>query len=270
MSKYGGYEDLPFVAEFYDFNPIYASRQDVGFYVDLARSAGGEVLELGCGTGRILIPTAAAGCEIVGMDISEYMLSKCREKLRKLPKEVQNRVRIVQGNMVKFDLKETFSLVTTPFRPFQHLLTVGEQMSCLRCVDRHLEVGGKLILDVFQVNPRMTYERKYMVETEDIPEVELPDGRKVRRCGRIAAYHRAEQYNDIELIYYVRHPDGRKERLAQAFPFRYFYRYEVEHLLARCGFKVVELFGNYDRSPLTNNSPEMIFIAEKCEDMQNG
>jgi len=78
MSRFGGYEDQAFVAEFYDFDPIYAVRPDVEFYVDLARSAGGTVLELGCGTGRILIPTAAAGCEIVGLDISEYMLAKCR------------------------------------------------------------------------------------------------------------------------------------------------------------------------------------------------
>jgi len=228
VSRFGGYETKPFVAEYYDVNPLYAERPDVDFYLDFARSAGGKILELGCGTGRILIPTAAAGCEIVGLDLSEHMLAKCREKLKKQPKEVQERVQLVQGNMVRFDLKETFSLATTPFRSFQHLVSVDEQMSCLRCANRHLKEGGKLILDVFHVNPRMTYDPKFLVESEDVPEVELPDGRKFSRSGRIAAYHRAEQYNDIELIYYVTHPDGRKERLSHVFPFRYFFRYEVE------------------------------------------
>jgi SAM-dependent methyltransferase len=265
MSRSGGYEDVPFVAKYYDVNPLYAERPDVDFYVDLASSADGKILELGCGTGRILIPIAEAGCEIVGLDFSQYMLARCREKLEEKPRDVQERVRLVRGSMASFDLKETFSLITTPFRPFQHLLFVEEQMSCLCCANRHLKDGGRLILDVFHVNPQMTYDPKFMVESEDIPEVELPDGRRVRRCGRIAAYHRAEQYNDIELIYYVRHPNGKKQRLVQAFPFRYFFRYEVEHLLARCGFKILELFGNYDKSPLVDDSPEMIFVAEKCE-----
>jgi hypothetical protein len=113
----------------------------------------------------------------------------------------------------------------------------------------------------------MTYDPKFTIESEDVPEVKLPDGRRVRRCHRIAGFHQAEQYNDIELIYYVTYPDGQKERLVQEFPFRYFFRYEVEHLLARCGFRVVGLFGNYDRSPLTDRSPEMIYVAEKCEDV---
>lgn len=268
MNRYGGYDNFPFAAESYDYNPIYSSRADVDFYLDLARSAEGKILELGCGTGRILIPTAAAGCEVVGLDLSERMLARCREKLRKQPKEVRERVRLVRGNMASFDLKEVFALITTPFRSFQHLLSVQDQLSCLRCANRHLEKGGRLVLDVFQVNPRMTYEPKFMLETEDVPEVELPDGRKVRRCGRIVAYHRPEQCNDVELIHYVKHPDGREERLVQAFPIRYFFRYEVEHLLARCGFEVQELFGNYDKSPLTNDSPEMVFLAEKCQNMR--
>jgi hypothetical protein len=68
----------------------------------------------------------------------------------------------------------------------------------------------------------------------------------------------------VEIIHYVTYPDGRTERLVQAFPFRYFFRYEVEHLLARCGFRVIDLFGSFDRSPLQDNSPEMIFVAAKC------
>jgi hypothetical protein len=69
------------------------------------------------------------------------------------------------------------------------------------------------------------------------------------------------------MIHYVTHADGHTERLVQAFPFRYFFRYEAEHLLARCGFRVIELFGAFDRSPLRDNSPEMIYVAEKWENL---
>ena len=70
MSKFGGYEDHPFLAELYDFTPNYAKRPDVDFFLTYSRSAGGKTLELGCGTGRILILTAAAGCQITGLDFS--------------------------------------------------------------------------------------------------------------------------------------------------------------------------------------------------------
>jgi SAM-dependent methyltransferase len=265
MSKFGGYEDQAFIAEYYDFTPGYAGRPDLGFYLEFARSAGGKILELGCGTGRVLIPIAAAGCSIVGLDLSEHMLAKCRQKLQVQPQEVQERVRLVQGNMTDFALGETFSLVTTPFRPFQHLVSVDDQLACLQCVNRHLATGGRLILDLFQTNPRRMFDPAYTEESEEFRDVELPDGRRFGRGNRTAAFHRAEQYNDVELIYYVIHPNGQTERLVQAFPFRYFFRYEVEHLLARCGFRVVDLFGNFDQSPLTDDSPEMIFVAEKSE-----
>ena len=264
MSRFGGYEDQPFVAELYDFIPQYASRGDIDFHLDLARSAGGKVLELGCGTGRVLVPIAAAGYQIVGLDLSEHMLAKCREGVQSQPPEVQERVRVVQGNMVEIELRETFSLVTAPFRPFQHLISVDEQPGCLRCLNRHLEKGGKLVLDLFQVAPRRMHDPAFVEEWEDVPEVELPDGRKLRRTSRTLAFHRAEQYNDVEMAYYVTHRDGRTERLVQAFPFRYFFRYEVEHLLARGGFKVAGLYGNFDKSPLADDSPEMLFVAERC------
>jgi hypothetical protein len=104
---------------------------------------------------------------------------------------------------------------------------------------------------------------KYAAEKEDMPETQLPDGRQLRRASRMAAFHREQQYNDIELIYYVTHPDGKTERLVQSFPMRYYYRYEMEHLLELCRFKVVDLFGDFDRSAYASDSPEMIFIAEK-------
>jgi SAM-dependent methyltransferase len=262
-SQYGGYEDQAFVAELYDHIPGYAGRPDQDFYLDYARAAEGKILELGCGTGRLLVPLAAAGYEIVGLDLSEYMLAQCREKLRRQPGEVRERARIVHGDMTRFDLGQTFGLVTVPFRAFQHLISVGEQMACLECVNRHLAVGGELILDLFQVSLPYLTDPGSADEREDFSGARLSGGRMLRRTHRLAAQHRAEQVNDVEMIYYLTHPDGHTERLVQAFPFRYFFRYEVEHLLARCGFRVAELFGSFDRAPLRDNSPEMIFVAEK-------
>jgi SAM-dependent methyltransferase len=260
---YGGYNDLPFVADFYD--PVYDSlgRKDVQFYIDCAVKSGGSVLELGCGTGRVLIPTAQAGCKITGLDVSAYMLDKCREKLAGLPADVRSRVRLVQADMTAFDTGEKYALITVPFRPFQHLIVVDEQKACLACVRKHLATGGRLVLDVYHPYLPALVDPKYLMEMQVDPEITLADGRILRRTSRIAAFHRNEQFNDVELIHYVKYPDGRQGRLLHAFKMRYFYRYEMEHLLALAGFKVVELFGNFDRSPFVSESPEMIFVVEK-------
>jgi SAM-dependent methyltransferase len=263
-SQHGGYDDREFVAEYYDASYEHLRLQDVEFYVDYSKRTSGQTLELGCGTGRVLIPTAKAGCEITGLDLSSHMLKICQEKLIAQPGEVRKRVRLIQGNMTDFDTGEIYPLVTMPFRPFQLLTTVEEQKDCLACVNKHLTPHGLLVFDVFHpYPPRLVYDPKYATEIEDLPETELPNGKKLRHTNRTAGFHRERQYNDIELIYYISHPDGRKERLVQSFPMRYYYRYEVEHLLELCGFKVVELFGDFDRSAFSSDSPEMIFVAEK-------
>jgi SAM-dependent methyltransferase len=250
-----------FFPEFYDALPFYNERQDGAFYLDAARQQGEPVLELGCGTGRVLLPIARAGIRIMGLDLSEAMLKRLRANLSKESAEVRGRVEIVHGDMTKFDLGCTFRLITIPFRPFQHLLIVEDQIACLQRVARHLAPGGRLIFDFFQVNPRGMFDSEFAKEFAP-KEFDLPDGRRVERTDRIVAFHRATQINDIELIHVVTHPDGRKERFVHAFPMRYFFRYEVEHLLARCGMRLVELYGDYDRSPLGDNSPDMIFVAE--------
>ena len=112
-----GYDEYAVVAEFYDYVVPYRERRDVDFFVELARQSGGPVLEIGSGTGRVLIPTARAGVEIVGLDSSASMMEVCRAKLAHEPQEVQTKVQLVEGDMRQFDLGREFRLVTVPFRP---------------------------------------------------------------------------------------------------------------------------------------------------------
>jgi hypothetical protein len=114
---------------------------------------------------------------------------------------------------------------------------------------------------VFQTDAERMHDPVHMREMP-VTEYQTADGRQVRISERVAAFHRAEQRNDVEMIFSVRHKDGRQERLVFAWPLRYFFRYEVEHLLARCGFRVKALFGDFDRTPIHDESPEMIFVAD--------
>jgi len=258
--KSGPYE--AFVAEYYDYLLPVSGRQDIEFFCRKADQQGGPILELGCGTGRVLLALARAGHRIAGLDLSAAMLNQCRKKLQSESPGVRERVRLILGDMAEFDAGEKFQLILIPFRPFQHLLSVEQQMGCLSCVRRHLAPQGQLILDVFHTDPRRMSDPAFLEESSPYPEVALPDGRRLRLSERIAGFHRAEQINDVEMFYNITHPDGRRERLVFAFRLRYFFRYEIEHLLARCGFVVKELFGNYDGQPLEADSPEMVFVSQ--------
>lgn len=251
------------VAEFYDEFSLYRDRPDVSFFVEEGVQCGGRVLELGCGTGRVLIPTSRAGVEIVGLDLAESMLSRCREKLAQEPEGVRSRATLVSGDMRDFSLDGTFRLATLPFRPFQHLLTVEDQLRCLGCISRHLENGGWMILDVF--NPSLTAltdESRFEEHATGEP-FNMPDGRKVERRERIVSRDLAAQTIEVELIYYVTHPDGRRERLVDSFRMRYFFRFEAEHLLVRAGFEVETVYGDYDRSPFGGKDPSELIVSAR-------
>jgi SAM-dependent methyltransferase len=254
--------DVEGISELYDRVTLYRARLDVDFYVDEARSTDGRVLEIGSGTGRVLIPVARLGKAITGVDSSPRMLDQCRASLEREKRAVRDRVTLVQADMRDLDLDARFSLITIPFRPFQHLIAVSDQIAVLKGIHRHLEPGGRLVFDVFNPNIRYLIEDR-TEEREDTAEVDLPDNRSFRRTARIAAVHTVEQYSEAELIYYVRGADGITQRLVHGFLMRWYWRYELDHLLARCNFRVKAVFGDFNRSPLTDESPEMIFIAER-------
>ena len=166
--------------------------------------------------------------------------------------------------MRDFALERTFALATIPFRPFQHLTTVEDQMACLRNIHRHLLPGGRLILDLFNPSLEALTKDNIGQERSDEPEFSMPDGRRVVRRYKVASRDLFNQQFQAELIYDVTHPDGREERLLHTFPMRYLFRFEAEHLLARCGFDVEQVYADYDKRPYGSLYPgELIFVARK-------
>jgi len=250
------YDTIPDFGLLYDSVPLYAARTDVGFYVDEAKAAGGRVLEVGCGTGRILLPIARAGCAITGIDGSKQMLERCRVNLAAEAAAVQSRITLAQHDMRDFNLAEQFTLIIAPFRVVQHLTTIDDQLQFLATVARHLAPQGRLVFDVF--NPRFDIlVGADGVEREDTPEQRLPDGRTFHRAYRIARVRWIDQVSEAELVYYV---DGK--RYVQAFEMRWYLAAELRHLLARAGFRVREMYGDFARGPVVDGCPEIVVTAE--------
>jgi SAM-dependent methyltransferase len=258
------YDPIPDIGLLYDSVPLYAARPDVAFFVEEAAAAGGPVLELGCGTGRILLPLARAGCTITGVDSSRAMMERCRLKLSAEPAAVRARVTLHEGDAGSAAPGGPFALITAPFRVLQHLTTIERQLQLLDSVARHLAPGGLFIFDVF--NPdftRMATDRSG--ESEDTPELRLPDGRLFRRTARIPRVRWLDQILEVELIYYVSDErTGQSGRFVQAFEMRWHLREELSHLVARAGFRPVAVYGDYARLPLTDASPEQVWCLRRA------
>jgi SAM-dependent methyltransferase len=134
------------IAELYD--PWSAGVvEDISFYVDEAVAAGGPVVELGVGTGRIAIPTAMAGVDVIGVDSSEGMLAVCSERGREAG--VAARLDLRLGDLRRPPVTERVPLVTCPFRAYLHLGTDAERLAALRAARALLLPGGRLVFDVF-------------------------------------------------------------------------------------------------------------------------
>jgi SAM-dependent methyltransferase len=244
----------PITARYYDaaYATLPGLGPDVDFYRALARESGGPVLELGCGTGRALLPIASDGIACTGVDASQVMLDALAAK--QPPRNLQ----LHCASMQSFDLAgERFALVFSAFRAFQHLYTVEDQLACLACVRRHLAPGGRLAFDVF--NPRLS--RIALVEEPEFEELRFAlAGDEVVRFTSLTR-DVGRQVQRVRMRY-ERRSGGRVvgDDVAE-FEMRWFHRFEVEHLLARAGFTLEALYGNFDRSRFTGASPSIIAVA---------
>lgn len=228
------------------------ARADTGFYESLAVDCGGPVLELGCGTGRVLVPLAARGIDCTGIDASAAMLDQLRAK----PKAAT--ILLTQGRMESFDLgARRFRLIFSAFRAFQHLDTVEQQLACLACVRAHLAPGGTFAFDVF--NPKLS-RMALDHEPETLELTFACDGRQVQRfVSVIRDYPR--QVNTVTMRDVEAREDGKPLETVTRFTMRWFWRYELEHLLYRAGFTDVTIYGDFDRSPEGPNSPAFVVVA---------
>jgi SAM-dependent methyltransferase len=250
------------------YDAIYADRDDAGFWQAMVAAAGaGPILELGCGTGRVLLPLARAGFEITGLDLSPQMLERCRAKLQAELPEVRERVRLLAADMTSFDAGRRFAAILCPFAGFQQLRTVEQQLACLDLCRTHLLPHGRLVLDLPNPDPAPAeYARDEPGDGEVTAQlVDWTEGRRIRWWMTVIGYDRLQQCNECEVTYEIIEADGAMHRVSETLSLRYTFRYELEHLLFRAGFRVVALYGDYDRSPFADGSPAMIVVAEPLD-----
>jgi SAM-dependent methyltransferase len=193
------------------------------------------------------------------------MLERCRATLQHETPQVRDRARLLVADMTSFDLGRRFALITIPFAGFQHLRTVEQQLACLERCRSHLLPQGRLVLDLPNPDPAPPSFARSDEPTDGEATaqlVEWTEGRRIRWWMTVIDYQRALQCTECEVTYEIIAADGATRRISETFPLRYVFRFEFEHLLVRAGFRVVALYGDYDRSPFADGSPAMIVVAE--------
>lgn len=226
------------------------------FYVSLAREAKGPVLDVACGTGRILLPCLQAGVDIEGLDLFEPMLKTLRGKAAALglaPK-------IHQADMSEFSVPRRFALIMIPFNAFIHNMTQDAQIRCLQRCREHLLPGGLLAFDTyFPALEIVGAPQKTRVLEGEMPHpttglpMRMYDTRSFDRVAQ-------EQHslNELELLA----ADGSVQTVHRSeVRSRYVYKHEMELLLRVAGFTRWEIFGDFDRRPLTRENEAMIVMA---------
>ena len=238
-------------------------RGDVAFYVEEARQTASPVLDLACGTGRVLIPIAHAGVPVVGVDSSPAMLAAARKKAARLPEATRQRVELIEGDMRSFSLGRRFDLAIIPFRSFLHLMTPADQRQALGRVREHLADGGRLVFNIF--DPRLEVIASHLGQSASLEkesEFTHPEtGRQVVEWVR-RRFDAASQTIDEERVL-EEVQDGRVvSRTHAPISLRWVYRYEMEHLLELSGFAVEALYGGVDRGPFRHGG-EQVWVARR-------
>jgi SAM-dependent methyltransferase len=245
-----------YVARFYDL--IYSkviSGEDSGYYLKQILKTQGPVLELGVGTGRIFVEALKQGADIYGIDANGSMIELLKTKI---DEKYYHRVKVQDA--INLNLDNRFDLIIAPFRVFSHFIEVKEQFRVLNAVFDHLNPNGQFIFDVFVPNLKLiTGGIKEMMDFDG----EYEKGKKIKRITSMEA----DPLNQISHVKmkYVWEENGKEIEKEWAFPMRYFFKYELEHLIARSRLTLVNIFGDYQEHPLEANSKEFVVVCQKCK-----
>jgi ubiquinone/menaquinone biosynthesis C-methylase UbiE len=229
---------------------------DVQWFAGLARRTGGPILELGCGTGRIAVPLAQDGHQVVGLDHSAAMLERADRRARRAKVEA----RWVEGDMRAFSFDEAFALIFVAFNSFL-MLKPDDRWACLARAREHLAPRGRFACDVFQPNPELIVGAEGGV-VDEWERVDPETGRLVRKLSS----SRANVDGVTQRVWFEEAgDDGLVRRTEATTTLHYLYRREAELLLAEAGFKVESLHGDRDGSPAGPSSARLLLVAKRRE-----
>ncbi|HTI14370.1 MAG TPA: class I SAM-dependent methyltransferase [Dictyobacter sp.] len=248
--------DYDLIAPFYDIEHAHFD-EDIDMYLNFAELSGGKILELACGSGRVLLPLAQEGYELTGVDYSDKMLELARETLAQAG--VVSRCTLAQQDICTLQLEQKFRLAFIALGSFGHITTRKDQQRVLSGLRNHLSKGATLIIDISNADAR------YM---EDLSGQVLHQGTWQSEDGSYYTHFvtpsSATREHLLELThFYDHHIQGGPVERTVVTTFLYLFEHtEMELLLEQAGFVVKDIYGDHELGPFQRESPRMIFVAE--------
>jgi len=223
------------------------------FYIDLAKQVGGKTLEVACGTGLVAIPLALQGIPITGMDIVPTFLAHAKYKSEKLGLSI----RWFQGDARNFELGETFNFIYMTGNAFQAFLNNADQRDLLQNIRKHLVEGGVFAFETRNPNwvdcSTDLNEAEWMTYTNDKGHsVKIMETREYDHVAQVLVYHLYRRWKE----------NGEDKERVTRIAIRYTFPQELNALLERSGFQILHHYGNWDKSPLTKDSPSIISVCK--------
>lgn len=245
-------------ARFYD-GDYRDYADDIEAVAMLAAEWGEPLLELGCGTGRVLLPLAAAGHTITGIDISPALLAHAAQKL---DQQGCRSAQLVEADLRTFDLPHhDFAFAFCVSNTLMHLTTADDQLAALRNAARHLRPGGRLLLDLFNPDLPRLLAVDGLMELADRWQDDAT-GAEVLKWS-IRRLDLAQQLQETTFIYEELFADGRIQRTTCPFTLRFVWRNEAELMLRLAGLVVEEVWGDFEAAPYADGCDHLILIASK-------
>jgi SAM-dependent methyltransferase len=244
----------PSFARFYDV--IYHQLRDGvdhDYFLNEVRKCKGNILEIGVGTGRFFVEALLNGHEVYGIDISRNMLEVLKSKL-----EPHQHYRVTNQNMLDFSFDFQFDLIIAPFRVIMHIPEKKDQILALNNVCRHLKPNGRFIFDTFV--PDLNQLIKGLHNHVDF-EGEYEEGKKLKRTVST----KPDLINQVIQVSFTLDWEEDESLKTEVWdlPLRFFFRYELEHLIERSEYSSYTIFGDYKGHSLDESSKEFIVECKK-------
>lgn len=235
------------------------SMDDVSFYLDAIQTYGDPVLDAGSGTGRLLTAFAREGYAVQGFDNSNEMLARARKKIEKESPEVQELIQMRFGDLREFYLNQQFQVAMFGCNTFQHLLTNEDQDKALRCMYHHLSDSGRLFIQTTNVkfhehDPDVLYHRGREYDQESKTWID---------SFYSYHYHQQVQIQQFTLFLDILGEDERIQRKQVVLNLRFCFPPELERILYANGFEIEAMYGDFQKNPVTRDSPWIIVQAYK-------
>lgn len=254
---------MSFDPEIYDISQPGTFMGDIEWYRQRAIDAGGPVLELGAGTGRVSIPIAQAGVQITALELHAPMLEQLEKKAATLAADVRARITSVVGDMRSFALDTQFALVIIPFHSFLHNVTRADQRACLECVVKHLRPGGRLAFNI--AYPSLAYMARHAGPLDGVwrwaRTKDLADGRYV-------VYSQALRYDlpnqrvrpMIRTEFFSQDGELLRTKMLRL-ELAHLHPADIEQLLAGAKLELVRVWGDFKGGAPDANSAELVIEA---------